>query len=152
MVISLSGSLRTISPNILASKAMMPLSAISPSMVVSIPSSISLAVRVITPLVASIRIHSRIDMVVLLGTALDTICTPPSRLDLEQISFISYELLSRAQRKNLSRRLRKAYIILLVFIISFLMDVDMCKTVSIILFFWEKGNGYLVNNSTFCSG
>ena len=88
MVIWLSGSLRTISRKIFASRAMMPLSTMSPSMMVSIPMSMSLAVRVMMPLEASMRMHSRIDMVVLLGTALDTICTPLSRLDLVHTIFI----------------------------------------------------------------
>ena len=56
-------------------------------MIVSIPRSISFAVRVMTPFEASTIIHSRIDMVVLLETALDTICTPLSRLDFEQTNF-----------------------------------------------------------------
>ena len=73
MVISLSGSFLTISENIFASNAIIPFSTTSPSMTVSIPISISLAVSLICPCVASIRIHSRIDMVVLLGTALETI-------------------------------------------------------------------------------
>ena len=73
MVIILSGSLRTISKKILASKAIIPFSTISPSMIVSIPSSISLAVNLISPLEASIKIHSKIGMVVLPGTALLTI-------------------------------------------------------------------------------
>jgi hypothetical protein len=32
--------------------------------------------------------HSRIDIVVLLDTAFDTICNPLKRLDLEQINFM----------------------------------------------------------------
>ena len=88
MVISLSGSLRTISRNIFASRAIIPFSMICPSIVVSIPSSMSLAVSLISPLVASTKIHSRIDIVVLLGTALDTICTPFKRFAFEQTNFM----------------------------------------------------------------
>jgi len=73
---SLSGNLRTISEKILASNAMIPLSAISPSILVSIPSSISFAVNLISLAEASIKIHSRIAIVVLVGTALDTMLTP----------------------------------------------------------------------------
>ena len=88
MVISLSGSFLTISKKILASKAMIPFCKISPSIVVSIPNSISFAVSVMESLEAFKRIHSRIDMVVLLGTALETVCTPDKRLAFEQINFI----------------------------------------------------------------
>ena len=88
MVTSLSGSLRTISEKILASRAIMPLSMISPSMIVSIPISISLAVSLISPAEASIRIHSRIAMVVLVGTALETMFTPFKRFAFEQIIFM----------------------------------------------------------------
>ena len=88
MVMSLSGSFLTISRKIFASRAMMPFSMISPSITVSMPSSISLAVSLITPLEASTRMHSRIDMVVLLGTAFDTICNPLKRFDLEHTNFI----------------------------------------------------------------
>jgi hypothetical protein len=52
----------------------------------------SFAVRVITPFEASRRIHSRIDIVVLFGTAFDTVCTPLKRFDLEQIIFICVKL------------------------------------------------------------
>jgi len=48
----------------------------------------SLAVNLMTPVEASISIHSKIDIVVLEGTALDTIFTPCDKLDFEQISFI----------------------------------------------------------------
>ena len=54
----------------LAFSAMIPLSAISPSIVVSIPSSISLAVSFTTSVEASIRIHSRIGIVVFDGNCL----------------------------------------------------------------------------------
>ena len=53
-----------------------------------IPSSISLAVNLIISVVASIKIHSRIGIVVLEGTALETILTPLTRLDLLQVIFI----------------------------------------------------------------
>ena len=88
IVISLSGSFLTISRKILASNAIIPFSMISPSMTVSIPSSISLAVSLISPVLVSTRIHSRIDIVVLLGTALETVCTPFKRLDFEHTIFI----------------------------------------------------------------
>ena len=73
MVIRLFGSLRTISKNIFAFKAIIPFSKMSPSIIVSIPSSMSLAVNLISPLEASIKIHSKIGMVVFAGTALLTI-------------------------------------------------------------------------------
>ena len=76
MVTSLSGSLRTISEKNLASNAMIPLSSIVPSMIVSIPISISLAVNLISFVEASIKIHSKIAMVVLVGTAFETMFTP----------------------------------------------------------------------------
>jgi len=57
-------------------------------MIVSIPSSISFAVSLISPFEASIRIHSRIDIVVLLGTALETVLTPFKRLDFEHMIFM----------------------------------------------------------------
>ena len=67
---------------------MIPFSTISPSIIVSIPNSISFAVSFICPLVASIRIHSNIDIVVLLGTAFETILTPLRRFDFEHINFM----------------------------------------------------------------
>ena len=73
---SLSGSFLTISEKTFASNAIIPLSSISPSIFVSIPSSISLAVNLISPAEASIKIHSKIAMVVLVGTALETMFTP----------------------------------------------------------------------------
>jgi len=47
-----------------------------------------LAINFIIPSVQSIRIHSSIDIVVLFGTALDTICRPLTKLDLEQMNFM----------------------------------------------------------------
>ena len=88
MVTSLSGSFLTISENTFASMATIPFSAIVPSTFVSIPSSISLAVNLISLVEASIRMHSRIDIVVLEGTALDTILTPFSRFAFEQVNFM----------------------------------------------------------------
>ena len=85
---SLSGSLRTISEKIFASNAITPLSSMVPSIFVSIPSSISLAINLISLAEASIKIHSRIAIVVLVGTAFETILTPRSKFDFEQINFI----------------------------------------------------------------
>ena len=85
---SLSGSLRTISEKILASMAILPASIISPSTLVSIPNSISLAVNLISPSVASIRMHSRIDIVVFDDTAFITILIPVIKSDFLQTSFI----------------------------------------------------------------
>ena len=65
-----------ISEKSFASRAIFPCSKISPFTVVSIPSSISLPVSLISPEEASIRIHSKIDMVVLEGTAFITILMP----------------------------------------------------------------------------
>ena len=84
----LSGNFLTISRNIFASSAICPFSTISPSIIVSMPSSISLAINLIFLPVASIKIHSRIDIVVLFGTAFETICTPLNRFDLLHINFI----------------------------------------------------------------
>ena len=88
IVTSLSGSFLTISEKILASRAIIPLSSIVPSMMVSIPSYISLAISLISFADASISIHSRIAIVVRVGTAFDTILTPFSKFAFEQISFI----------------------------------------------------------------
>ena len=85
---SLSGSFLTISEKIFASNAMIPLSSIVPSIFVSIPSSISLAINFISFVEASIRMHSNIAIVVLVGTALETILTPRNKFDFEQIIFI----------------------------------------------------------------
>ena len=60
----------------------------SPSIIVSIPNSISLAVNLIISVVASIRIHSRIGIVVLEGTAFDTMLTPFARFDFVQMIFM----------------------------------------------------------------
>jgi hypothetical protein len=48
----------------------------------------SFAISFISEAEASISIHSRIAIVVLVGTAFDTMFTPLCRLDFEQISFI----------------------------------------------------------------
>ena len=85
---SLSGSFLIISEKILASMATLPLSKISPLMIVSIPSSISFPVNFISPADASIRIHSSIVIVVLDGIALRTVLTPDKSSDLLQIIFI----------------------------------------------------------------
>ena len=94
MVTSLSGSFLIISENNFASKAIHPLSSTSPSMVVSIPRSISLAVNLMTPEVVSISMHSRIGIVVLAGTAFNTVFTPVSNADLLQMIFICWYVLS----------------------------------------------------------
>ena len=85
---SLSGSFLTISEKIFASNAMIPFSSIVPSITVSIPSSISFAVNLISFEEASIKMHSNIAIVVLVGTAFDTVLTPYNKFDLEQINFI----------------------------------------------------------------
>ena len=84
----MSGSFLTISEKIFASIAMLPASAISPCTVVSIPSSISLAVNLIIPSVASIRIHSNIDIVVFDETAFITMLIPVIKSDFLQINFM----------------------------------------------------------------
>ena len=68
--------------------AILPASIISPSTLVSIPNSISLAVNLISPSVASIRMHSRIDIVVFDDTAFITILIPVIKSDFLQTSFI----------------------------------------------------------------
>ena len=88
IVISLSGSFLTISEKILASIAICPFSIISPSTIVSIPSSMSLAVNLIISEEASIRIHSKIFIVVLEGTAFKTILTAFDKLLFVKINFI----------------------------------------------------------------
>ena len=88
IVTSLSGSFLTISEKIFAFRAIIPRSTMSPSIDVSMPSSISFAVSFTTSVVASIRIHSRIGMVVLDGTAFETMLTPFTRFDFVQIIFI----------------------------------------------------------------
>ena len=55
----------------------------------------SLPVSLISPADASMRIHSKIVIVVLEGIALRTILTPDRRSDLLQMIFIVYELLSK---------------------------------------------------------
>ena len=93
IVTSLSGSLRTISEKIFASNAITPLSSTTPSIRVSIPSSISLAINLISFVDASIRIHSRIAIVVRVGTAFDTMLTPRNKFPFETISFMRKKLL-----------------------------------------------------------
>ena len=73
-----------ISEKILASMATIPFSRMVPSTMVSIPNSISFVVNLISLVDASIRIHSRMDIVVLEGTALREIFTLFKRLLLEQ--------------------------------------------------------------------
>ena len=85
---SLSGSFRIISEKILASKAIIPFSEMVPSTIVSIPSSMSFVTNLIWLAVASIKIHSRIGIVVFEGTALSAIFTPFDKLLFEQIIFI----------------------------------------------------------------
>ena len=70
---SASGRRRMISEKIFASSATLPASMIVPLHTVWIPNSASLPTSSIFPLDASTRIHSRIDIVVFDGTALDTI-------------------------------------------------------------------------------
>ena len=86
MQISLSGSFLTISEKIFASMATLPFSIIST--MVSIPSSISLAVNLISFVVASIKIHSKMFIVVLAGTAFITMPTALARFVFEKTNFI----------------------------------------------------------------
>ena len=88
MTTSLSGNFLTISEKIFASMAIKPFSIMSPSIIVSIPSSISFAVNLIISVVASIRIHSSIGIVVFEGTALETMLTPLTKFDFVQIIFM----------------------------------------------------------------
>ena len=69
-------SLLVISEKSLASSAILPCSSMSPSTLVSIPNSISLPVSLISLVLASMSMHSRMDMVVLEGTAFITILIP----------------------------------------------------------------------------
>ena len=68
-----------ISEKSFASKAIFPFSRIFPSTVVWMPSSISFPVSLISFVEASIKIHSKIGMVVLDGTAFRTILMPFKR-------------------------------------------------------------------------
>ena len=77
-----------ISEKIFASIATIPFSRMVPSTMVSIPSSISLAVNLILFVDASIKIHSRIGMVVFPGIAFRTIFTLFKRLLFEHTNFI----------------------------------------------------------------
>lgn len=79
---------RVISEKSLASKAILPCSRIWPSTFVSIPSSISFPVRRISLEEASIRIHSKIDMVVLDGTAFITMLMPFTMASFWNCSFM----------------------------------------------------------------
>ena len=88
MQTSLSGSLRIISEKSFASRATIPFSSIIPFTFVSIPSSISLEVKVISVAEASIRIHSRMGMVVLEETAFSEMLTLFNNSFLAQINFI----------------------------------------------------------------
>ena len=69
-------TLLVISEKSFASRAILPCSRISPATVVSIPSSMSLPVSLISLPLASMRIHSNIDMVVFEGTSFSTILIP----------------------------------------------------------------------------
>ncbi len=73
---SLFGRRLTISANNFASSATMPSSSIVPSIVVSIPSSISFPVIVICPSSAVNKMHCKIGIVVFEDTAFETIETP----------------------------------------------------------------------------
>ena len=77
-----------ISEKSFASSAILPFSRISPSTFVSMPSSISLAVSLISSVEASIRMHSKIGIVVFDGTALRTILIPFKRAVFWNVSFI----------------------------------------------------------------
>ena len=94
MVISLSGSFRIISEKILASIATIPLEIISPSTIVSIASSVSFEVNLIQSDEASIKIHSKIGIVVLEGTAFSTILIDCNKLDLLKTKCMCKKLLS----------------------------------------------------------
>ena len=91
IVTSLFGSLLTTSCKKCASKAMIPLSSTLPSMTVSIAISISFATNFILSEEASIRMHSKIAMVVLLGTALETMLTPFDNSACEQTIFMLWK-------------------------------------------------------------
>ena len=58
-------------------------------MVVSIPSSISFAVNLIFPVLASIKIHFKMGSVVLFDTALETIETACTKSDFVHMIFIN---------------------------------------------------------------
>ena len=74
-----------------ASRAILPFSKISPSTLVSIPSSMSLPVNLISLVEASIKIHSKIGIVVLEGTAFKTILIPFKRAAFWNVSFITVD-------------------------------------------------------------
>ena len=89
IITSFSGSFRTISEKSFASSATIPFSWMVPSTMVSIPSSISLAVKWISAADALIRIVSRIGIVVFEDTAFDTILMLFCRSDFLQMIFIN---------------------------------------------------------------
>ena len=70
--------------------AAIPEVSITPSITVSIPRSVSLAVSLISPPAALIRIYFKIGIVVFTGTARDTMPIPLVRDCLEQVIFIKY--------------------------------------------------------------
>ena len=84
-------SLRIISEKSFASRAIFPFSRIFPSTFVSIPSSISLAVSLISSEDASIKMHSKIGMVVLDGTAFKTMLIPLSNESFLNVSFMAVD-------------------------------------------------------------
>ena len=73
---------------------------------------------------ASIRIHSRIGIVVLEGTALDTVLTPFARLALLQTIFMCITPFEKMVGKNAIYK----YMISVVLVVG---DVDMWKTTAI---------------------
>ena len=87
---SLSGSFRIISEKIFASSAMIPFCSMVPVTIVSIPSSMSFVVNLMMLEEASIRMHSKIGMVVLFGTALRAMFTLFDKFDFEQMIFIMW--------------------------------------------------------------
>ena len=122
---SLSGSFLTISRKIFASKAIIPFSKISPSIIVSIPSSISFAVSLISPFDASIRIHSSIDIVVLLGTALETVFTPFKRFVFEHMIFMCITPFAVIVIFQAAHGLLKKYIIIYKSVVIIVIGVEM---------------------------
>ena len=107
-------SFRILSENSLASRAIFPCSRISPSAFVSMPSSVSLPVRRMVSDSASMRMHWRMVMVVLEGTAFRTIFTAFSKFSFRNVSFMDVDnsfrkICAGGERKN---RINSAVIVL----------------------------------------
>ena len=111
-----------ISEKSLASRAIFPFSSMVPSTTVSMPSSMSLPVSLIWSVVASIRMHSKIGMVVLEETAFRTMLIPLSRSSFLNVSFINVD---NSFAGSWSYMERKKQIFFVAIVVG---AVNLCKT------------------------